>query len=332
MSGFVDDLSTAQTEALEAMWRKVETTGLLDEDKFWLAIGHEDADVFLLRFLRARRFEVDKAFTMLTECIDWQVSFGTHHLTVAQVADNYFFETNLMFFSRGRCKNGRPIAVIRVKVHDKNRRDLESLKRFCILQMQAGRRMVRGTDTFATLVFDMTDFGLINMDFDFVKFLIAAFEKYYPETLGVLLLLNAPFVFWGCWRMISPWLDKNVADKVKFVTTAELTQYIDPENILEEHGGLDKHKYTFTPLADDEHADLPCGVAKDEDFDRIMSEMNDARKQLVDIRKQLHAKQLDAEKLAELRKEFAHRKAHLSKTVKYRHPGFHFAPGHVASE
>jgi hypothetical protein len=41
----------------------------------------------------------------------------------------------------------------------------------------------------------MTGFGLSNMEYPPVKFIIKCFEANYPESLGVLLIHNAPWVF-----------------------------------------------------------------------------------------------------------------------------------------
>lgn len=43
----------------------------------------------------------------------------------------------------------------------------------------------------------MKDFSLSNMDFPPVKFIIKCFEANYPESLGLLLIHNAPWVFAG---------------------------------------------------------------------------------------------------------------------------------------
>jgi len=64
-----------------------------------------------------------------------------------------------------------------------------------------------------------------------VKFLVEIFEKYYPESLGVALILNAPWIFSGCWAVIKPWLPPVTASKVQFVNTSQLEQYIDKENL-----------------------------------------------------------------------------------------------------
>ncbi len=43
----------------------------------------------------------------------------------------------------------------------------------------------------------MTGFSIANMDYNFVKFSTNIFEANYPETLGYILIHNAPWVFQG---------------------------------------------------------------------------------------------------------------------------------------
>lgn len=47
----------------------------------------------------------------------------------------------------------------------------------------------------ACIVFNLENFTLANMDYDFVKFLITCLESYYPETLGLCIIHKAPWVF-----------------------------------------------------------------------------------------------------------------------------------------
>lgn len=43
----------------------------------------------------------------------------------------------------------------------------------------------------------MTSFTLSNMDYAPVKFMIKCFEANYPESLGAVLIQNAPWLFQG---------------------------------------------------------------------------------------------------------------------------------------
>ena len=48
-----------------------------------------------------------------------------------------------------------------------------------------------------TVIFDMTGFSMANMDYTPVKFMIKCFEANYPESLGAVLVHNAPWIFQG---------------------------------------------------------------------------------------------------------------------------------------
>ncbi|KAK3744872.1 hypothetical protein QZH41_003652 [Actinostola sp. cb2023] len=58
-----------------------------------------------------------------------------------------------------------------------------------------------------TLIFDMQETGLANMDMDFVKFIVTCFTNYFPNTLG------------------------------KFISKPDLTEYVDEDKLLERLGG-----------------------------------------------------------------------------------------------
>jgi len=78
------------------------------------------------------------------------------------------------------------------------------------------------------LVFDMTDFGLKNMDWPFITFLSRRFEAYYPEILGTLAIHKAPWIFSGSGRFFDLCSTPSFADKVVFTRTDEqLLEYID---------------------------------------------------------------------------------------------------------
>ena len=74
----------------------------------------------------------------------------------------------------------------------------------------------------------------------FREFLVVL-QRYYPETLGALFFVNAPFVFSAIWRMMRGWLDPETAAKVHILgydCAATLEQHIGPNDLLREYGGL----------------------------------------------------------------------------------------------
>jgi hypothetical protein len=61
-------------------------------------------------------------------------------------------------------------------------------------------------------------------------------ERYYPETLGKTIVLNAPGIFSGIWAVIQKFLDPNVVAKVEIfgsgVSESVLRQYFDDLSVL----------------------------------------------------------------------------------------------------
>lgn len=92
----------------------------------------------------------------------------------------------------------------------------------------------------------MTGFSLANMDYTPVKFMIKCFEANYPESLGVVLVHKAPWVFQGIWRIIKGWLDPVVASKVKFTNNeTEMEHYIPRDHIPKDLGGTEDWEYKY---------------------------------------------------------------------------------------
>jgi hypothetical protein len=79
---------------------------------------------------------------------------------------------------------------------------------------------------------------------------VQCFEAYYPESLGVLVIHKAPFVFWGVWKIIEGWLDPVVASKIRFTRSdKELTEVIDANHLPNKYdGGKDQYTYKYTPV------------------------------------------------------------------------------------
>jgi hypothetical protein len=43
-----------------------------------------------------------------------------------------------------------------------------------------------------------------------------AMQDFYPERLGKLFLVHAPYVFMAVWKIVYPFIDENTKKKVRF--------------------------------------------------------------------------------------------------------------------
>lgn len=73
-----------------------------------------------------------------------------------------------------------------------------------------------------------------NLDVGALQAVFEVLQQHYPERLGELWFLNAPFIFWGLWRVVSPFIQQATKEKIKFLSGREreqmLQQYI-PQDV-----------------------------------------------------------------------------------------------------
>ncbi len=55
------------------------------------------------------------------------------------------------------------------------------------------------------------------------QFLRRVLQGHFPERLSQLWFLNAPFIFWGLWRIVSPFIEPATRDKIVFLSGVERT-------------------------------------------------------------------------------------------------------------
>lgn len=78
--------------------------------------------------------------------------------------------------------------------------------------------------------------------------LIKVLSDHYPETMGVLFIINAPGVFTAVWRVVKSLLDPGTAKKITILGRdyhEQLFEHIDPNDLPAFLGGNDT---TFDPL------------------------------------------------------------------------------------
>jgi hypothetical protein len=88
------------------------------------------------------------------------------------------------------------------------------------------------------VLFNMRGFSLKNNDLAMVRAFLPILQGYYPEVVGRILLVEYPFVVYGLWKVIRPWLDPNTQNKVQFIKAEELSDHFDPNAVPAEIGGL----------------------------------------------------------------------------------------------
>ncbi|KAK6363179.1 hypothetical protein TWF730_000624 [Orbilia blumenaviensis] len=227
---------------------------------FWGFVKYDNPDALLLRFLRARKWDVEKALVMMVSTMHWRgqevfvekialegeaTAFAAEKTD--KTAEGFMKQLRMgKSYIHGTDREERPICYVNVRLHKAADQTPESLERYTIYLIETTRMMLKQPVDTAAIVFDMTGFGMANMDYTPVKFMIKCFEAHYPECLGICLVHNAPWIFQGIWKIIRGWLDPVVASKVHFTTkTTDLTEFIALSQLPKSLGGDEDWEYKY---------------------------------------------------------------------------------------
>ncbi len=82
-------------------------------------------------------------------------------------------------------------------------------------------------------ILDLKDIKLMNVSasYKFVKPASLMAQDNYPEILGNMFILNAPFLFTGIWAIVKMWIDDKTKEKIQILGSSykkELARYADP--------------------------------------------------------------------------------------------------------
>ncbi|KAG9924533.1 CRAL/TRIO domain-containing protein, partial [Aureobasidium melanogenum] len=262
---------------------------------FWGMVKHDDPDALLLRFLRARKWDVQAALVMMISTLHWRSqemhvdddivykgeegalidAKSAADATSKKDAEDFLAQLRMgKSFLHGVDAEGSPVCIVRARLHHGGEQTEKSLERFTVYTIDTARMMLRPPIDTATIIFDMTGFSMSNMDYTPVKFMIKCFEANYPESLGSVLVYKAPWVFQGIWKIIRGWLDPVVASKINFCSNVEeLSAFIPKSQISKELGGDEAWEYHYVEPRDGENDKMKDTATRD----RIEAE----RKELV---------------------------------------------------
>ncbi|RYP73430.1 hypothetical protein DL771_003602 [Monosporascus sp. 5C6A] len=250
----------------------------------WSMVKHDHPDALLLRFLRARKWDVQKALIMLLATMNWRAAEAhvdddimLHGEALAaeqeRSSEEAVKKTGADFLAQmrmgksyihGMDKSGRPICIVKAALHRAGEQSEESLERYTVYLIETSRLLLKPPADTACIIFDMTGFSLANMDYAPVKFMIKCFEANYPESLGVVLVHKAPWVFQGIWKVIRGWLDPVVASKVNFTNNfKDLEEFIAANRIPKDLDGEEDWTYRYVEPAAGENDRMKDAAARD---------------------------------------------------------------------
>ncbi|RMC17892.1 hypothetical protein DUI87_05561 [Hirundo rustica rustica] len=225
----------------------------------WLQETHKGKipkDEHILRFLRARDFNIDKAREMLCQSLAWrkqyQVDFILQSWRPPALLEEYY--TGGWHYQD---KDGRPLYILRLGQMDtkglvKALGEESLLRHVLSINEEGQKRCEENTNIFGrpitswTCLVDLEGLNMRHLWRPGVKALlriIEVVEDNYPETLGRLLIVRAPRVFPVLWTLVSPFINENTRQKFliysgnNYQGSGGLVDYVDKDVIPDFLGG-----------------------------------------------------------------------------------------------
>lgn len=126
---------------------------------FWSMVKHDNPDGLLLRFLRARKWDVQNALIMMVATMHWRLQemhvdndimikgeggaleeTKSSNASVKKEGEDFLAQERLgKSFLRGTDKEGRPICFVRSRLHRKGEQSEQSLERYTVFVIETCR-------------------------------------------------------------------------------------------------------------------------------------------------------------------------------------------------
>ncbi|MCO5559414.1 hypothetical protein L7F22_013013 [Adiantum nelumboides] len=226
---------------------------------------HLDDYHTLLRFLKARKFDLEKTKTMWKDMLQWRKEFGADTIEQDFVFEE-LFEVKKCYPQgfHGIDKDGRPVYIERIgKVNPQRLSEVTTLDRYLryhVLEFErtlnkkfpacsiAAKKHIDSTTT----ILDVAGVGMKNFSKS-ARDLVTGIQRIdannYPETLHRLFIINAGAGFKMLWGSIKGFLDPTTAAKIhvlgnkyqtkllELIDSSDLPEFFGGTCVCTEHGG-----------------------------------------------------------------------------------------------
>ena len=221
-------------------------------------LGYKDRldDASLLRFLRARKFDIQKAIDMFVACEKWREDFGVNTILkdfhyeekpiVAKMYPTYYHKTD---------KDGRPVyfeelgkvdlvKMLKITTQERMLKNLVwEYEAMCQYRLPACSRKAGYLVETSCTVLDLLGISVTSAYnvIGYVREASKIGQDYYPERMGKFYLINAPFGFSTAFKLFKPFLDPVTVSKIHILGYSykkELLKQIPPQNLPVKFGGM----------------------------------------------------------------------------------------------
>mmetsp|Transcript_11742 Transcript_11742/g.19145 ORF Transcript_11742/g.19145 Transcript_11742/m.19145 type:complete len:298 (-) Transcript_11742:77-970(-) len=196
-------------------------------------------DQYLLRFLIARDYNVDKAADFLKKHLEWRDEMMPSQITKEDLPNLY---NQGVYRYLCKSKQGCNVVLSQSVFSQPSKYSLEEFNKYVVYICEESIRLMDGKGSSQHIwIFDLKGWTLMKdggmKATKMTQALIGIAQDHYPERLLKSVIVNSPWVFSGFWKIIYPFIDSKTRAKVEFGPPSLLLDYCHAKDLPECYGG-----------------------------------------------------------------------------------------------
>ncbi|GFQ06694.1 random slug protein 5 [Phtheirospermum japonicum] len=210
------------------------------------------SDASILRYLRARNWNVKKAVKMLKASLKWRLEYKPEEIRWDDVAVEA--ETGKIYRSSYKDKYGRSVLVMRPRCQ--NSKSIKGQIKYLVYCMENAILNLPQDQEQMVWLIDFHGFNMSHISIKVTRETAHVLQEHYPERLGVAILYDAPKIFEPFWMVAKPFLEPKTANKVKFAYSGDpnskkiMDDLFDMALVESAFGGKDEDDFDITKYAE----------------------------------------------------------------------------------
>ena len=198
---------------------------ITDTERFWLTRE------CLLRYLRASKWSLPNATSRLEATLIWRREYGISSHTADYISEENETGKQVMLGYDNEC---RPCLYMNPHKQNTKRSD-KQIHHLVFMLETAIDFMPAGCESLALLINFADARQGDNASVGQGRQALSILQNHYPERLGRACLKNVPWVIWGFFKVITPFIDPYTKEKMKF--DEDLWKLVPSEQLLTSYGG-----------------------------------------------------------------------------------------------
>jgi len=205
----------------------------------YAALTHSSA----VKFLMARKFNVDRALTLFRQHEMMRVREGLDVIDPTSMPLRKELETRKFTVLATRDPHGAALALFNARAHDPSVTTHKTTLQGVIHQLDIALEDTQTQRSGLIFVYNMYGSKYSNFDYDLSQKMLTLLKGCYPARLKKVLIVTAPLWFRAPFKVLRLFVREKLRDRVYTVSIPQLVQHVPAANLPKELGGTHDHDH-----------------------------------------------------------------------------------------